>query len=49
LGEWEINTIVGKENKGDTLTVTERKNRFLLMRNLPERKITSDNGTEFYE
>ncbi|KAA6313748.1 hypothetical protein EZS27_035530 [termite gut metagenome] len=38
FGDWEIDTIVGKENKGAILTVTERKTGFLLMKKLPKGK-----------
>ena len=38
FGDWEVDTIVGKENKGAILTVTERKSNFLLMKKLPEGK-----------
>jgi IS30 family transposase len=33
-GDWEIDTIVGKNNKGAILTVVERKSAFLLMAKL---------------
>ena len=33
-GDWEIDTIVGKNNKGAILTVVERKSAFLLMTKL---------------
>ena len=35
LGDWEIDTIIGKEGKGAILTLTERKIGFLLMEKLP--------------
>jgi IS30 family transposase len=38
FGDWEIDTIVGPENKGAILTVTERLTGFLLMKKLPEGK-----------
>ncbi|MDR2449436.1 MAG: IS30 family transposase [Prevotellaceae bacterium] len=38
FGDWEIDTIVGPENKGAILTVTERTTGFLLMKKLPEGK-----------
>ncbi|KAA6335557.1 hypothetical protein EZS27_016235 [termite gut metagenome] len=38
FGDWEIDTIVGKENKGAILTATERKTGFLLMKKLPKGK-----------
>ena len=34
FGDWEIDTIVGKNNKGAILTVVERKSSFLLMAKL---------------
>jgi IS30 family transposase len=38
MGDWEIDTIVGPENKGAILTATERTTGFLLMKKLPEGK-----------
>ncbi|KAA6347605.1 hypothetical protein EZS27_004935 [termite gut metagenome] len=38
FGDWEIDTIVGKENQGAILTATERKTGFLLMKKLPKGK-----------
>jgi IS30 family transposase len=35
FGDWEIDTIVGPENNGAILTVTERLTGFLLMKKLP--------------
>lgn len=37
FGDWEIDTIVGKNNKGAILTVVERKSAFVLMVKLNER------------
>ncbi|KAA6308225.1 hypothetical protein EZS27_040096, partial [termite gut metagenome] len=34
-GDWEIDTIIGKNGKGAILTLTERMTGFLLMENLP--------------
>lgn len=34
-GDWEIDTIVGKDQKGAIVTITERKSGFLLMKKLP--------------
>ena len=34
FGDWEIDTIIGKNNKGAILTVVERKSAFLLMAKL---------------
>jgi IS30 family transposase len=36
FGDWEIDTVVGHENNGAILTVTERVTGFLLMKTLPE-------------
>ena len=38
FGDWEIDTIVGKQNKGAILTATERTTGFLLMRKLKKGK-----------
>lgn len=38
FGDWEIDTIVGPENKGAILTATERLTGFLLMKKLPKGK-----------
>jgi IS30 family transposase len=38
FGDWEIDTIVGPENKGAILTATERTTGFLLMKKLPKGK-----------
>jgi IS30 family transposase len=38
LGDWEIDTVVGPENKGAILTATERQTGFLLMKKLPKGK-----------
>ena len=38
FGDWEIDTIVGKENKGAIVTLTERKTGLLLMEKLPKGK-----------
>ena len=37
-GDWEIDTIVGKDNKGAIITITERKAGFLLMEKLKDGK-----------
>jgi IS30 family transposase len=37
-GDWEIDTIIGKDGKGAILTLTERKTGFLLMEKLPSGK-----------
>ncbi|KAA6333990.1 hypothetical protein EZS27_017654 [termite gut metagenome] len=38
FGDWKIDTLVGKENKGAILTLTERKTGFLLMKKLSKGK-----------
>lgn len=38
IGDWEIDTIVGKENKGAIVTIVERKTGFMMMRKLPKGK-----------
>ena len=38
LGDWEIDTIVGKENKGAILTIVERKTGFLIAEKLDRGK-----------
>jgi IS30 family transposase len=38
FGDWEIDTIVGPQNNGAILTVTERLTGFLLMKKLPKGK-----------
>jgi IS30 family transposase len=38
FGDWEIDTIVGPENKGAILTAVERQTGFLLMKKLPKGK-----------
>ena len=38
FGDWEIDTIVGAENKGAILTATERLTGFLIMKKLPNGK-----------
>lgn len=37
-GDWEIDTIVGRENQGAIVTIVERKTGFLMMRKLPNGK-----------
>jgi len=38
IGDWEIDTIVGRQNKGAIVTIVERKTGFLIIRKLPEGK-----------
>ncbi|MDR1527194.1 MAG: IS30 family transposase [Dysgonamonadaceae bacterium] len=37
-GDWEIDTLIGKDGKGAILTLTERQTGFLLMEKLPDGK-----------
>ncbi|KAA6307721.1 hypothetical protein EZS27_040608, partial [termite gut metagenome] len=48
FGDWEIDTIVGKENQGAILTVTERKTGFLLMKKLSKGKKAKSLAKELY-
>ncbi|KAA6324766.1 hypothetical protein EZS27_025948 [termite gut metagenome] len=48
FGDWEIDTIVGKENQGAILTVTERKTGFLLMKKLSKGKNAKALAKELY-
>jgi len=34
LGNWEIDTVVGKNHKGFLVTVIDRKSKFTLMKNI---------------
>ena len=38
FGDWEMDTIVGKEGKGAIVTLTERSTNFILMEKLPQGK-----------
>ena len=38
FGDWEIDTIIGKEGKGAIVTIVERATAFLMMRKLPQGK-----------
>ena len=38
FGDWEIDTIIGKERKGAIVTIVERTTSFLMMRKLPQGK-----------
>jgi IS30 family transposase len=38
FGDWEIDTIIGEENKGAIVTIVERQTGFLFMKKLPEGK-----------
>ena len=48
FGDWEIDTIVGPENCGAILTVTERLTGFLLMKKLPQGKNAKTLAKELY-
>ena len=48
FGDWEIDTIVGPENNGAILTVTERLTGFLLMKKLPKGKNAKALAKELY-
>ena len=39
FGDWEIDTIVGAENKGAIVTIVERQTGFLFMKKLPQGKV----------
>ena len=47
FGDWEIDTIIGKENKGAILTATERTTGFLLMKKLKMGKNAKNLAKEF--
>jgi IS30 family transposase len=38
IGDWEIDTIIGKKHKGALLTLVERKTKFTLIRKLPTKR-----------
>ena len=38
IGDWEIDTVIGKNHKGALLTVVERKTKFTLIKALPNRE-----------
>ena len=38
LGDWEIDTIIGKNHKGALLSIVERKSKFTLIRKLPKKR-----------
>lgn len=42
FGDWEIDTIVGKENKGAIVTIVERQTGFLMMKKLQNGKHSKD-------
>ena len=38
IGDWEIDTLIGKNHKGVLLTVVERKSKFTLIKKLSRKK-----------
>ena len=48
FGDWEVDTLVGPENKGAILTLTERQTGFLIMRKLSEGKNAKALANELY-
>lgn len=38
IGDWEIDTIIGKKHKGALLSIVERKSKFILIRKLPKKQ-----------
>lgn len=44
LGDWEADTIIGKDHQGAVLTVIERKSQLLFMANLPNKTAGSTKG-----
>lgn len=38
LGDWEIDTIIGKNHKGALLSIVDRKSKFTLIRELPKKR-----------
>ena len=38
IGDWEIDTIIGKRHKGALLSLVERKSKFTLIRKLPKKQ-----------
>ena len=38
IGDWEIDTIIGKRHKGALLTLVERKTKFTLIRKLEKKQ-----------
>jgi IS30 family transposase len=48
FGDWEIDTIVGPDNKGAILTLTERLTGFLMMKKLPKGKNAKELAKKLY-
>lgn len=38
IGDWEIDTVIGKNHKGALLTIVERKSKYTLIRRLPYKR-----------
>jgi IS30 family transposase len=38
IGDWEIDTIIGKNHKGALVTIVERKSKFTLIKRVPKKK-----------
>jgi IS30 family transposase len=38
IGDWEIDTVIGKKHKGALLSLVERKSKFTLLRKLPKKR-----------
>jgi len=38
IGDWEIDTIIGKKHKGALLSLVERKSKFILIRKVPNKQ-----------
>lgn len=37
IGDWEIDTVIGRKHKGVLLTLVERKSKFTLIKKLPQK------------
>lgn len=38
VGDWKIDTITGKNSKGYTITIVERKSRFTVIERVPDKQ-----------
>ena len=38
IGDWEIDTVVGKDHKGFLVTVVDRKSKFVIIKNVPTKE-----------
>ena len=38
IGDWEIDTVVGKNHKGFLVTVVDRKSKFVIIKNVPTKE-----------